>query len=349
MRKFIIIFILFSVGVFAGENPPAENPAVESALPNAAADKNLPPPNPPENPPVRLRVQWVPQAQFAGYIMAYEKGLFAQHGVDNVELLFSGVADSPLTMLANGECEYVTAWLTTAMQRCAAGMSIVSIAQFHRRSASMIVANKAHGIEKPTDLSGKTILTWGGDFAIEVMLFLRKHDIKPQAILLQSTSLSPFLKGVVAATQVMAYNEYLQLLALGAEENEMTVFRLDEYGIGIIGDGLYTTREHAQKYPAQVKALRAAAAAGWEYAFRHPQETVDKVMEYITRAGLLSNAFHQQQMLATIKNLMEFDAEKNYQQFGKLRYPDFAHTKLLLQQYGDNVDAVTYESFIHHE
>lgn len=327
MRTLIIIAtLLFCVSVAFSVS------AAESALPKSA-------------PPVRILMQWVPQSQFAGYIMAVEKKLFAKHGVENVQIEFSRVADVPMTKLTNGDCEYATGWLATAIQRRAEGLPIINVAQFHRRSAAMIVAHKSHGIEKPADLSGKVILSWGGDFDVEMTLFFRKYQITPKAVLPFLSSLAPFLKGVVDAVQVVEYNEYCRLIELGMEEQDMAVFHFEEHGIGAVGDGLYATEERSREHPDQVRAIRLAVTEGWEYAFRNQQETVDTVMKYSAKHGERTNPFHQQQMLDTIKKLMEFDSNQDYHQFGVLRYQDFAHAKLLLQRSGYNVDSITYENF----
>ena len=64
--------------------------------------------------PVILQLQWLPQAQFAGYIMAYEKGLFKREGLD-VRIKFGGPGISPLECVVNGEVDFCTAWLSQAL------------------------------------------------------------------------------------------------------------------------------------------------------------------------------------------------------------------------------------------
>ena len=39
---------------------------------------------------IKLQLQWLPQAQFAGYYIAQEQGYFEEEGFDNVEIIPSG-------------------------------------------------------------------------------------------------------------------------------------------------------------------------------------------------------------------------------------------------------------------
>jgi NitT/TauT family transport system substrate-binding protein len=57
---------------------------------------------------------WVPQAQFAGFYVAYEQGFYAAHGID-LTILTGGPDWSVPEMLANGKADVGTLWLSTAM------------------------------------------------------------------------------------------------------------------------------------------------------------------------------------------------------------------------------------------
>ncbi len=46
--------------------------------------------------------QWVPQAQFAGYYMAYEKGIYERYGID-LTIIPGGPERSPSDLLEKGE------------------------------------------------------------------------------------------------------------------------------------------------------------------------------------------------------------------------------------------------------
>ena len=49
--------------------------------------------------------QWVPQAQFAGYYMAYEKGIYKRYGMD-LTIIPGGPEKSPSDLLKKGDADF---------------------------------------------------------------------------------------------------------------------------------------------------------------------------------------------------------------------------------------------------
>src|SRR5262245_20437533 len=136
---------------------------------------------------VSLLPQWIPQAQFAGYMVALEKGFYRDAGID-LTLLRGGSQFSPLELLQQEKCTFATSWLSTAIQQRSAGAKVLNLAQIIQRSALMLIARKSSGIKVPGDLQGRKVALWGGDFRIQpVALFTRDH-LNVQIIPLYETS-----------------------------------------------------------------------------------------------------------------------------------------------------------------
>lgn len=57
--------------------------------------------------------QWSPQAQFAGYYVAYGKGFYENHGID-LTLIQGGPDRPPSVFLTKGKTEFVTSWLSNS-------------------------------------------------------------------------------------------------------------------------------------------------------------------------------------------------------------------------------------------
>ena len=91
--------------------------------------------------------QWSPQAQFAGYYVAYEKGFYKKHGIDLT--ILQGGPDRPSSQfLTKGKADFATLWLSTAIRMRASGQGIINIGQMIQRSALMLVAKKSSNIVK---------------------------------------------------------------------------------------------------------------------------------------------------------------------------------------------------------
>ena len=59
--------------------------------------------------------QWTPQAQFAGYYVAHEKGIYRRHGLD-VDILPGGPDDPPSKLLKERTADFGTMFLASALQ-----------------------------------------------------------------------------------------------------------------------------------------------------------------------------------------------------------------------------------------
>ena len=70
---------------------------------------------------------WSPQAQFAGYYVALEKGFYARHGID-LTILEGGPGHSSAQALQDGTADFAVLWLTTALQLNDSGHRIVNLA-----------------------------------------------------------------------------------------------------------------------------------------------------------------------------------------------------------------------------
>jgi NitT/TauT family transport system substrate-binding protein len=246
--------------------------------------------------------QWSPQAQFAGYYVAYEKGFYRQHGIA-LKIIQGGPNRSSTEYLKKGEADFATTWLPTAIRLRSQGEVLVNIGQIVQTSALMLIARKANGILRPSDLEGKKVGLWGGDFSIQPRAFLRKHGLKVKVIP-QSSSVNLFLRGGVDAASAMWYNEYHTIINSGVDPEELTTFFFDKYGLNFPEDGIYAREELCLKDPELCSAFLKASLQGWDYAFSHQEEALDIVMKYMSAAKIPASRTHQKWMLNRMKDII---------------------------------------------
>jgi NitT/TauT family transport system substrate-binding protein len=258
-----------------------------------------------ETAPVRVSFipQWIPQAQFAGYYVAYEKGFYRQHGLD-VKILRGGPEWPASDMLAQGRVDFGTMFLATGIEKRAQGVKLVNLAQIVQRSALMLVAKKAQGILKPADINGKKVGLWGDEFRLQPRAFFHKYHLKVREVP-QSATLNLFLRDGVEVASAMWYNEYHQLLNAGVNPGELTIFFMADYGMNFPEDGIYCREVMLQRHPERCRAFVAASLEGWRYAFAHPEEALDIVMQYARAANVATNRAHQQWMLARMQDIIQ--------------------------------------------
>jgi NitT/TauT family transport system substrate-binding protein len=266
-----------------------------------------------------LMPMWSPQAQFAGYYVALDKGIYARYGID-LKILRAGPGCSPPEVLKKGEADFAILWLTTALQHRSAGTELVSLAQIIQRSSVMLISKKTAGIETIDDMDGKKVGLWEGDVSIPPRTLFAKHGINVRVVR-QSQTVNLFLRGGIDVASAMWFNEYHTILNSGVDTKELNVIFLSEQGMNFPEDGLYAMEKTVQKDPALAAAFVAASLEGWRYAFDHPDEALDIVIQHMREARLPANRMHQKWMLERMRDLM---APADPQaEFGKLREQDY--------------------------
>lgn len=245
---------------------------------------------------------WSPQAQFAGYYMALDKGIYARHGID-LKILRAGPGCSPVETLKKGDADFAVLWLTTALQHRSAGIKLINLAQIIQRSSMVLISKKTAGIRSINDMDGKKVGLWEGDVSIPPRTLFAKHRIKVQEVR-QSQTVNLFLRGGIDVASAMWYNEYHTILNSGVDPEELNVIFLSDQGMNFPEDGIYTLEKTLHKDHAMVEAFVSASLEGWRYAFNHPDEALDIVIKHMREAKLPANRMHQKWMLERMQDLM---------------------------------------------
>lgn len=251
--------------------------------------------------------QWFPQAQFAGYYAAQEKGIYRKHGLD-VTLLRGGPEKPVFQTLSRGETDFATMFLAEAIQYRAGGLKLVNIGQIVQRSGFILIAKKSSGIRSPRDIQGRKVSLWD-DFRVQPLAFLRKNKLTVK-IIPQTYTLNLFLRGGVDVASAMWYNEYHSILSAGLNEDELTTFFFDQQDLNFPEDGIYCREETWRRDPDTACRFVAASIEGWQYAFAHPQEALDIVMKYVNEARINTSRAHQKWMFERMKDII-VPANKN--------------------------------------
>ncbi len=265
--------------------------------------------------------QWLPQAQFAGYYVAYKKGLYKRYGLD-VKILTGGPEAPSTKYLINKKADFGTMWLSTAIQLRASGIKIVNIAQIIQRSALMLVARKSK-VKCLRDINGKTVGVWNKSFQIPLKAFFKKYNLKVKMIRMSSINL--FLRGGVDVTSAMWYNEYHKILVAGVDPKDLLTFFFYKYGLNFPEDGIYTLETTLKTYPEICRAFVKASIEGWIYSFKHPEEAINIVLDFMFKAHVPASKVHQEWMLNRMRDII-------LPPFGKLFKNDYMYVANILKE-----------------
>jgi NitT/TauT family transport system substrate-binding protein len=255
----------------------------------------------PESKSATLALDWFPEAEFAGYYVAREEGVYRQYGLE-IAMLHGGPDQEPLTLLEEGKAQFVTMPLMSAIIARSHGAKIVDLAQIERESSLLLVARKSSGITSLSDLNGKKLGIWPLGFDIQENMLLKKYNLQVKPVPLYSGTMNLFLRGAIDVTPASRYDEYHEILSAGLNEDELTVFPLSEYGLGFPEDAIFCTEETLRADPKMCRDFVRATIEGWRRAFDHPDKTIPIVMAYVNEAEMATNRAHQDWMLKAMRD-----------------------------------------------
>ena len=263
--------------------------------------------------PIKLVLQWVPQAQFAGYYMAQKLGIYGKYGID-VTIIPGGPNVSVIDCIKTGKADFGTFFLLNATKRVAQGIPLVNIAQVSRRSALILVAKKSSRIYRPEDMNGKKIGIYKEDFSDIPMAFISANQLNVTIVPI-ATGINIFLHGGTDVTNVMWYNEYHTILNCGYNADELSTFYMSDYGFNVPEDGIYCLRSTYDAHPEVCERFVEATMEGWLYAFQHPFEALDIILKEMKAVHIPANLAHQQWMLARMQDIILPDGGYEFSTF----------------------------------
>jgi NitT/TauT family transport system substrate-binding protein len=270
---------------------------------------------------ITILPSWIPQAQFAGYYMAKEKGIYEKYGLD-VTIMTGGVAHNVPESLKSGETDFGILFLYTGVMERAKGTKLVNIAQIFQRSSIMFVAKKQSGINTLKDFNGKKIGIWRTNSTELTTGFLKKQNINAEIVPFDS-GINPFLKDAVDITVMMKYNEYKRLINSGINPDEISIFNFSDYGMNFPEDGIYCMERTFKNDPELCRKFIKASIEGWIYALANTDETLEVILRISDIAKVSSNKSHSLWMLNCIKDMIH-SSDKNIKE-GKLLESDYDH------------------------
>jgi len=256
---------------------------------------------------VRLQLQWLDQAQFAGYYAAAAQGYYAAEGLEVTFLPGGGdVVPQQVGSAANGP-EFTIAWVPKVLQAREADSDLVQIAQMFQRAGTRSVSWKSAGITKVSDWKNLKIGAWPFGNELEVVGSATLAGLKAGTDYTrvdQTFDMNMLLKArdgcaatatdCVDVAEAMIYNEWAQLLeATNPDTNklyqpdEFNVIDYNELGTAMLQDALWARAawlKEAGNEDVATKFLHASFK-GWIYCRDHPDDCVQYALDHGSQWG----------------------------------------------------------------
>jgi NitT/TauT family transport system substrate-binding protein len=261
--------------------------------------------------PITLQLQWVAQAQFAGYYAAVDQGYYEDEGLD-VTIVEGGPDIVPQDVLAAGDVDYAISWVPKVLGSIEQGANITDVAQIFERSATTQISFKDKNIETAADLAGKNVGSWGFGNEWELFAGMQRADVALEDISLiqQAFDMNAFLSGDIDAAQAMTYNEYAQVLETENPDtgelyqpDELNVIDWNDEGTAMLQDAIWANADQLESdadYAANTVKFIKASIKGWIFAANSPEDAAG----IVTAAGSSLGQSHQLWMTNEVSKLI---------------------------------------------
>ena len=275
---------------------------------------------------ISLQLQWKYQFQFAGFIVAKEKGYYKEAGLDvnimeyNNTNLIDDLMSSKVDFIVNN---------STLIYKNKKLLPVTMLASYFQRSPLILVTQPK--IKRVLDLKGKTIMLSPDDLKYSPISRLLEHfglNTKNTNFIEQTFSLDSFIDKKVDALAIFSSNEIYTL-----ENKNISYNIIDpvEYGFSTNAINLFTTHKMLKENPELINKFLKANKKGWKYAL----DNIDEVIK------LINNKYNSKTDLKTLK----FEAQEtkklmmsNLYDIGSINYEFVKNTYNRLVKNGTLLD-----------
>ena len=323
IRPILALAVTASLAFAACGGTTSQAPSTEPSSEPSQAPSGEPSTEPsaePEAASVELQLQWVPQAQFAGYLAAASLGYYDDENL-TVTMLDGGPTIIPQQVgSAPDGPEFTISWVPKVLEARELGSDLVDIAQIFSRSGTLSVTWADTGLTGPCDLAGKKVGVWDFGNEFEVTAGLLRCGYTPglenggdpatqYQKVIQAFDMVAFLNREIDAAEAMIYNEYAQVLeATNPNTNElyqpddMNVIDWNVQQVAMLQDALFVRAAWLAEGNNRDIAVRFVRASirGWIYCRDKPDECVNIVLDAGTALGAGHQAWQMNEINALI-------------------------------------------------
>ncbi|MDM8524398.1 ABC transporter substrate-binding protein [Desulfococcaceae bacterium HSG8] len=256
---------------------------------------------------VTIRLNWIPNVQFAGVLVAKERGWYEEAGID---LTVKGWEEGNVSTdeVAAGKAQIGVAEGDALIKSRAAGNNLKAIATAFQKPAFCLMSKKERGIEKPEQLAGKRIGFSSHESLIMIKLVMAGVGLKDEDITTVQVGwkLDSLINDKIDAREAFMNEEPLAMREKGYEVNIIPAFK---YGYDFYSSAYFVTETTLQKHSEIVRKFLDATLRGWKEAFKDPAATVKLVVEKYYPKGSVSQ---QTESLKVFKFLARVGEGRKY-------------------------------------
>ncbi len=232
---------------------------------------------------IRIHIDGDLGADYAGFIAADSLGFYESYGID-IEFCKEWGRDecpndSVLTLAVMN--------LEKAIEYAGNGGDIVNICQISQTSSLAFISLKNKKIDSLHNLSKMNIAVQRGMYKDTAHL---NRLLNIQATIIETHAGMELLvfEGVDAILGSME-RDYIDLYFSGYNPEELNVIRLNELGLDIVEEGIYTSQKIYDENKPLLRNFIAATMKGWTYTKNNKKKTAEIMTQYLKQHKMRAN------------------------------------------------------------
>jgi polar amino acid transport system substrate-binding protein len=224
---------------------------------------------------VSLQLSWKFQFEYAGFIMAKEKGFYKDANLDvTLEEYLTGtdIVEEVLTQKNNYGIHNSSVVINDGVLE-----PVILMATYSQQSPLVFVVSRE--ITYPKDLIGKVISGTKDELKYSSLSLLLNHfyiTYKNTKFIDHSFGIDDFINHKVDAMTAFRTN---QLYLLDKQNIQYNIIDPSDFGFIMSAVNLFTSKSEALNYPDRTQRFIEASNKGWVYALENVEETIDVILD----------------------------------------------------------------------
>ena len=234
---------------------------------------------------IKFSLDWKFEGPSAAYLLALDKGYFADEGLDVTIDTGQGSLEA-IPRVASGVYQFGFADINSLIKFRDKNpdVAIKGILMVYDAPPFAIVTLARTGIETPRDLEGRILGAPAPDGAYaQWKAFVKENAIDASKVTIENVGFpvrEPMLvAGQVDAITGFSFSSFLNLKSKGVAPEDIRVFLMSDYGLDLYGNTVIVNPEFAAGNPDGVAGFVRAIIRGWQDTVADPAAAVKHVLE----------------------------------------------------------------------
>ena len=248
-----------------------------------------------------IQLHWVTNAEFAGVLLAKERGWYAEAGLDlTIKGWKSGI--SVVDDVSSGKAQIGLAEGDQLIRARAGGKPLRAIATQFQKSPRCYISKKERGIDTVEELVGKRV---GGNdlknpIVLKTMLDSKGLSLEDVTLVQIGWDIQTLIDDKVDVFPAFMTNEPLVMKEKGYEVNVIPAY---QHGYDFYS-GVYFVHEiMIQEQPDVIERFLEVTFRGWREAFRDPEAAAQLIVEHYYPEGSIQQQTEELKLFQSLATL----------------------------------------------